>query len=86
MTNLARIILYGAEFCRFCQQAKTLLEKSKVNFTYIDVENEESQQQLNIIQKKYGYSKIPMVFIDKEFIGGYTELYKLVDTKQINLD
>jgi glutaredoxin len=39
MNNLTRIILYGAEYCHFCGKAKTLLEKSKANFTYIDVEN-----------------------------------------------
>ena len=36
-------------------------------------------------QQEYNYRTIPMVFIDGKFIGGYRELYQMVEKKEIDL-
>lgn len=85
-SNVARIIVYGAEYCHFCHKTKTLLKQANAHFTYIDSENQEAQQDLTTIQQNYNYHKVPMIFIDKKLIGGYSDLYKLVESQQIKLE
>jgi glutaredoxin len=84
--KLGRIVVFGAEYCSFCLKAKTLLEKANTNFSYLDVEEESTMEQLKQYQRQYNYKTIPMIFVDSKFIGGYRELYQLVNSKQINLD
>ena len=86
MSNLkgfSRIVVFGAEYCGFCKRAQSLLSKAQVNFSYLDAE--ENTDMLLSWQKKENYHKIPMVFIDEKFIGGFSELSKMVKEKQIDL-
>lgn len=81
LKGLSRIIVYGAEYCSFCQRAKFLLEQSKSKFTYYDVEEDNKMDELLQLQGKYNYRTIPMIIVDGKFIGGYSELYKMVNSK-----
>lgn len=38
VNNLARIVVFGAEYCSFCNKAKSLLSKSGSKFSYLDIE------------------------------------------------
>ena len=63
-----------------------MLEKSQAKFNYLDVDNEEHMSTMRSLQKQYNYKTIPMIFIDSKFIGGYSELYQMVNQKQLILD
>lgn len=63
-----------------------MLQKSQTKFSYLDIENEEYMSVMKTLQKQYNYKTIPMIFIDSQFIGGYSELYQSVNEKRINLD
>ncbi len=66
--------IYGASWCDYCQKAKTLCEDEGVLFSYVDVEVEET------LDEKFNSSgTLPQIFVDNNFIGGYTELKQLVD-------
>jgi glutaredoxin 3 len=86
LSSLARIVVFGAEYCSFCNRAKSLLEKANANFEYLDVEEEPVLVQLQQLQRELNYKTIPMVFIDRQFIGGYKELYQMVHSRQLDLD
>ena len=72
LKGLSRIVVFGAEYCGFCKRAHTLLSKAKVQFDYMDVEEDNNMNLLHEFQKKYSYHKIPMIFVDERFIGGYS--------------
>lgn len=70
------IKIYTTRYCGFCHRAKALLKKLDLPFEEIGVDgNRELRQKL--ADDNNGYRTVPMIFIDGQFIGGYTELAQL---------
>lgn len=68
------IKLYGAEWCIFCVRAKHFLEENKINFEYIDVQND--TKSAKYILEKTKQTGIPVFEITNgkiEFIIGFDE-------------
>ncbi len=77
-----KIIVVGADFCPACVKAKSMLKKG--NYPHLDYniagENESVIMQECILpQTRTNF--IPQVFVNKKFIGGYSELRYMMDTK-----
>ena len=68
--------IYTTRYCGFCNRAKMLLSQLGIEYTDHPVDNNPSLRQ-EISTKAGGYSTVPMIFIDGQFIGGYTELASL---------
>jgi glutaredoxin 3 len=67
-----KIEIYGTHYCPYCDAAKQLLTQKNLPFKYTDLtENPKLREDL---AEKYNYRTVPMVFIDGEFIGGFSEL------------
>ena len=68
--------LYTTDGCGFCQRAKELLERRKLNFIMLDLDREHPT--LVQLKQEMGWGTVPMVFQiderDHRFIGGYTDL------------
>ena len=62
--GLARIVVFGAEYCGFCKRAHSLLSKANTKFSYLDVDEENALEMLQTLQRKHSYYKIPMIFVD----------------------
>jgi glutaredoxin 3 len=69
--------------CPFCLKAKTLLIEEGIPFEYCSVDH--SQKLLDYYKKVYKHDTVPMVIElntgaeNERFIGGYTELKKLLE-------
>ncbi len=62
-----RIVLYGADWCPDCRKSKAFLNDSKVNYQYIDIE--ENEWAIPIITKiNNGKRKIPTIIINDDII------------------
>lgn len=71
------VIIYGAEWCGFCHQAKAYFEQKNIPYTYHDIEKEESAH--NELNEKMGgaISGVPVLDVNGTIIVGY-------DLKKIN--
>lgn len=49
------------------------------------MEEEQVMAEMQEHQREHNYRTIPMIFIDQRFIGGYRELYQMVEKKEIDL-
>lgn len=78
MTNRECIIIYGKPGCVFCTKAKEFLSYRFIPYTYIDITEDLSDWDKAAINRVIatGYRTMPMIFIDGEFIGGYSDLEK----------
>jgi glutaredoxin 3 len=83
MSSLAKVAIYGAEYCSFCVKAKNLLLKNKVPINWVDVENEEGRKTLLDLQLRHNYKTIPMIFVNDAFIGGFTDLKAKLDNNEL---
>ena len=58
MSEAARVVLYGAEWCGDCRRSKRFLDSNTVEYTYIDVEADESASD-KVIAINGGVRSIP---------------------------
>lgn len=67
--------VYSKDFCPYCVAAKELLKEKGIEFKVIDaIENFEERDAL---AEKHNHRTVPMIFLDGEFVGGFSELQKL---------
>ena len=71
----ASVLIYLTQWCPFCQRAKALLTKRKVNFTEVDVDDRPELR--SWLVSSSGQRTVPQVFINGQPAGGYTELEKI---------
>ncbi len=73
---MQEITVYTTPVCPYCVSAKRLLSQKGLPFKEVDLEKDPALRQ-KLSAENGGYRTVPMIFIGKEFIGGYTELAAL---------
>ena len=68
-------VIYGTQFCGFCNLAKVFLDDRNIHYEYVDIID---YGMSNVIDKfsdlTNNYKSIPMIFNYGKFIGGFNEL------------
>ena len=72
---MKKVIIYSADWCPYCQKAKQLLDSKGVNYKEFNVDTEPHLR--DEIVARTGMKTIPQIFIEDQFVGGYSELSKL---------
>ena len=78
------ITVYSTPTCPFCKQTKAYLKEHTINFTEIDVMND--QEKAHEMIHKSGQMGVPVVDIDGEIVIGFdqkklAELLKIAELK-----
>jgi len=58
--TMAKITMYGAEWCGDCRRSKKFLDSNNVEYNYIDVEADESASE-KVIEINGGQRSIPVI-------------------------
>lgn len=69
------ITLYTLSTCPFCMQATALLQQLDKPFTLHEMDADPSG--LAAAKSEWGHPTVPIVIIDGELVGGFTELQGL---------
>lgn len=75
MSNAAKIVMYGTNYCSYCMAARMLLKKKGVEVEEILVSDDPDS--FREMQQKSGRRSVPQIFINDNAIGGFDELYQL---------
>jgi glutaredoxin len=67
-----KIEVVGKNNCMYCVMAQELLKKEGAEYTYKKLETDISISELR--ERVPGIKSVPAIFINDEFIGGYTSL------------
>ncbi len=78
-----KIIIYTKSYCPYCVKAKQLLKNKNVNFTEIDITNNQSLID-EMLLKSAGRKTVPQIFIDDFHVGGCDDLYALNDKGELD--
>ncbi len=78
-----KIIIYTKSYCPYCVKAKQLLKNKNVNFTEIDITNNQSLID-EMLLKSSGRKTVPQIFIDDLNVGGCDDLYALNDKGELD--
>lgn len=78
-----KIEIYGTRTCPYCNNAKAAVKHANLSYTdYIVGENatkQDIQDRVNALGLQVEIKTVPQIFIDDEYVGGYTELLKRFD-------
>ena len=69
------IFVYGKPNCSYCEQAKKLLEAKGIEYSYIDVS--EDDEALAFL-KNNGFKTVPQCYENGKHIGGFTQLQEYI--------
>jgi glutaredoxin 3 len=72
---MARIEMYTTHWCGYCVRAKTLLESRGIAFDEISLDDDPGFRR-RLVELTGGWT-VPQIVIDGRPIGGYTELWQL---------
>ncbi|MFA0816285.1 MAG: glutaredoxin domain-containing protein [Anaerofustis sp.] len=76
-----KIIVYTVNRCMYCAQAKRLLENLGLEFE--EIKTAFGTPEMDEAIEKTGHMTAPLIFINDTFVGGYTDLERLVRAGKI---
>jgi glutaredoxin 3 len=72
---MATVQMYTTRWCGYCVRAKALLESRGIAFEEIELDDDPGFRQ-RLMELTGGWT-VPQILIDGRPIGGYTELWRL---------
>lgn len=73
--------LYTWSDCPFCVRAKNLLNQKGIPFEEINLDGKDKE--LSELRAQTGYRTIPQIFVNGQFIGGFSELAEMDSKGQL---
>lgn len=72
---MKKVVIYTTKVCPYCVRAKSLLDRKKVTYEEISVEDEKEREKMII--KASGRRTVPQIFIGDFHVGGCDDLHTL---------
>ena len=79
---MPRIQIYTTRWCGYCVRAKMLLESKGLPFEEINLDDDPHFRR-KLLELTGGWT-VPQILIDDQPIGGYTELWQLDRTGELD--
>ncbi len=77
--------IYGKNSCAWTGRSITVLEKHKVDYDYIDLEQQENEKYFPMLTTETHQNTVPFVFLRGKFIGGYNALAEVERLGQLEI-
>lgn len=79
--QMGKWYLYGTDTCTYCDKAKKLLSDNNQTVVYInkDLSSEEQDAWINSFSSGE-HKTVPVIILDNNLVGGYTELVQMLST------
>lgn len=72
---MKKVTVYSTDYCPYCVQAKRLLESKNIPYEEVNLSGDDRGRQA--IQEKTGWMTVPIIMIEDELVGGFSELSAL---------
>ncbi len=78
-----KVTIYGRENCKYCTLAKELVVARELELEYIDFVKQGMTKAdlIELVGKEI--STVPQIFVDGQYVGGYTDLASLLDQGKV---
>lgn len=83
-----QIIFFGLSYCGYCKKTIELLNRKKIIYKYYVIDNIFNEffdifKQISILHPELNinpsHNTVPVIFINRKFIGGYNDLEKILN-------
>lgn len=79
---MTTITVYTRQLCGFCGAAKQLLTSQ--NYKYQEVSLDDEPELMEQVMQKSGQRTMPQIFVGDHSVGGFRELYKLINDDEFD--
>ena len=79
---MKKILIYSSLICPYCIAAKKIFENQKLKYTEILIDNNLKEKK-KMISLSGGRVTVPQIFFDDDHIGGYDDLTRLIENKDL---
>ncbi len=79
---MKKILIYSSLICPYCIAAKKIFENQKLKYTEILIDNNPKEKK-KMISLSGGRVTVPQIFFDDDHIGGYDDLTRLIENKDL---
>lgn len=79
----SKIVIYSANNCPYCRKAKNYLDQN--GFTYNEIDLTGNYDKIDELKQSTGHKTIPLIFVDDQFIGGYTDMIEKISSGELIL-
>lgn len=80
---MTKVEVYSTTYCPYCVRAKQLLDAKDIDYTEIDVTNDDAGR-VALVEKSGGRRTVPQIFINGQSIGGYDDLKALEEAGKLD--
>ena len=77
-----KVEIFTKSYCGYCKYAKETLQQHKIEFTEIKLDFDAQMEKS--IKQKTSWTTVPIILINDECIGGYSELTERLQTRGID--
>jgi glutaredoxin len=77
--------IYGRKSCAWSGRAITILEKHKVDFDFIDLDDPDHENQITALIRETHQNTVPYVYLRGHFIGGFNALAEVERLGQLEV-
>lgn len=71
----AKVVIYTKDPCPYCVRAISFFNENGIQFEEVDLT--EQPQEIERLKKETGWRTVPMIMINGQLIGGYTDMKSL---------
>lgn len=75
---MSKIVIYTTKVCPYCMQAKNLFRNLGASYDEIGLDDKPDLR-TELSQKNGGWRTVPMIFVNDEFLGGFSDVKALHD-------
>lgn len=79
----SKITIYSTKSCPYCVRAKSYFAENGLEFDEIDLTNKFSE--IDKIKNETGHKTVPLIFVNGQFIGGYTDMIFKIESGELVL-
>jgi len=77
-----KITVYTTDYCPFCHAAKQLLTTKGVEFTEVNVEDDDVKRRW--LFERTGQRTVPQIFVEDKSYGGFEDIQDLDQKGELN--
>lgn len=77
-----KVVIYTTRYCSYCVRAKQLFQSKGLEYTEIPVDQNPALRRE--MMEKSGQRTVPQIWIGARHIGGYSDLYRLEMSGQLD--
>ena len=78
------ILIYTTNSCPYCVRAKSYFISRGLDFTEINLTNKYAE--IENLKRSTGHRTIPLIFVNDQFIGGYTDMIEKIENGELNFE